>query len=119
MRQYFKALLETEGVLGLMLLSPKGRVVFKADPSNLFLTGIVDEIAMGLVGSLTDAIQEADMVFSERRIYLRWTHIGPLLIVLTITAPIAMVRLQCDTLIPTLKPPGRANGLMRLFSKWR
>jgi hypothetical protein len=38
---------------------------------------------------------------------------------LTITAPIAMVRLQCDTLIPTLKLPGHASGLKRLFGKWR
>ena len=119
MKQHFNDLLSTQGVLGLMLLSPEGGVLFKEDPSNLLLSKPVDEIAMQLVGSLTDAVQEVDMVFSERRLYLRWTPAGPLLLLLSTTAPIAMVRLHCDTLIPNLDPPRRTSGLKRFFGKWR
>ncbi|MEJ2642774.1 MAG: hypothetical protein P8010_24755 [Desulfosarcinaceae bacterium] len=119
MQQYFNDLLGTDGVLGLMLLSFQGEVLYKADPSQLLQTGTVDKIAMELTDTLTDAVQEADMVFSRRRVYLRRTPIGPLLIILTLAAPIALVRLHCDTLIPSLKPPKRAGGLKRLFGKWR
>ena len=119
MKQYFQALLETEGVLGLMQLSPEGEVLYKADPSEILLAGPVDEIAIDLVDTMGGSVQEADMVFSERRVYLRQTPIGPLLIFLALTAPIAMVRLHCDTLIPTLKAPKRTSGLKRFFSKWR
>jgi len=119
MEKQFKDLLETEGVLGLTLLSPEGKVLHKADPSNILLAGSVDEIALELVHSLTDSTREADMVFSERRVYLRRTPIGSLLIFLTLTAPVAMVRLHCDTLIPTLKSPKPTRGLWRFFGKWR
>jgi hypothetical protein len=119
MQQYFNDLLATDGVLGLMLLSFKGEMLYKADPSQLLQTRSVDEIAVQLTDALTDAVQEADMVFSRRRVYLRRTPVGPLLIILTLGAPIAMVRLHCDTLIPTLKPPKRASGLKRLLGKWR
>jgi hypothetical protein len=119
MKHYFEELMGTQGVLGLLLLSPEGAVHYKADPANLLLARPVDEIAVQLVSALTDAIQEVDMVFSEQRVYLRWTPLGPLLVLLTRTAPIAMVRLHCDTLIPTLKPPERASGLKRFFGKWR
>jgi hypothetical protein len=119
MKQYFNDLMATDGVLGVMLLSPEGEVLYKNDPSNLLLLGTVDAIALDLVNAMTDSVQEADMVFRERRLYLRKTPLGPLLILLASTAPIAMVRLHCDTLVPTLKSPKRAGGLKSLFSRWR
>jgi hypothetical protein len=119
MKQYFKALLETRGVLGLMLLSPEGKVLFKEDLSNVSLAGPVAELAMQLVGSLPATIKEADMLFSEQRVYLRWTHIGPLFVFLATSAPIAMTRLHCDTLVPNLKLPKRTGGLKRFIDKWR
>jgi hypothetical protein len=119
MQHYFNDLLGTDGVLGLLLLSFKGEVLYKADPSQLLQTRWVDEIAVELTDALTGAVQEADMVFSKRRVYLRRTPLGPLLVILTLTAPIAMVRLHCDMLIPTLKPPKRTSGLKRIFGNWR
>lgn len=119
MQQYFNDLLGTDGVLGLMLLSFKGEVLYKADPSQLLQARSADEIAVELTDALTDAVQEADMVFSKRRVYLRRTPVGPLLIILSLAAPIAMVRLHCDTLIPALRLPKRASGLKRIFGKWR
>jgi hypothetical protein len=119
MQQYFNDLLGTDGVLGLMLLSFKGEVLYMADPSQLLQAHPVDEIAVQLTDALTDTVQEADMVFSNRRVYLRRTPVGPLLIILTLAAPIAMVRLHCDTLIPTLQPPKHGGGFKRFFGKWR
>jgi hypothetical protein len=117
MQHYFNDLLGTDGVLGLMLLSFKGEMLYKADPSQVLHMGPVDQIAVELTNSLTDKVQEADMIFSRRRVYFRRTPVGPLLIILTLSAPIAMVRLHCDTLIPTLKAPKRVGGLKRLFGK--
>lgn len=119
MQQYFNDLMETEGVLGLLMISHEGDVLHKADPSNILLEGPVHDIAFELVRSLTEDVQEADLVFSERRVYLRRTAIGTLLVFLALTAPIAMVRLHCDTVIPTLKSPKRAGGLKRFFGRWR
>lgn len=119
MEQYFKNLLGTEGVLGLILFSPEGEVLYKSDPATIPLGGAVDKVALELVRSLTVAVQEVDIVFSQQRVYLRQTPAGPLLVFLTALASIAMVRLHCDTLIPTIKPPSRAGGLKRFFGKWR
>ena len=119
MKQNFKDLLGTEGVLGLILFSLEGEVLYKSDPATISLGGAVDKVALELVQSLTAAVQEADMVFSQQRVYLRQTPAGPPLVFLTSIASIAMVRLHCDTLIPTIKSPGRAGGLKRFFGKWR
>jgi hypothetical protein len=119
MRQNFKDLLGTEGVLGLILFSLEGEVLYKSDPATTPLGGAVDKVALELVRTLTVAVQEADMIFSQQRVYLRQTPAGPLLVFLTSIASIAMVRLHCDTLVPSLKPPGRTGGLKRFFGKWR
>lgn len=119
MKQYFKDLLGTEGVLGLLLFSLEGEVLYKSDPATFHLGGTVDKVALELVRTLTVAVQEVDMIFSQQRVYLRQTPAGPLLVFLTSAASIAMVRLHCDTMVPSLKPPGRAGGLKRFFGKWR
>ncbi|MDJ0780407.1 MAG: hypothetical protein QNJ22_00470 [Desulfosarcinaceae bacterium] len=119
MKQHFEDLLGTDGVLGLMLLSFEGEVVFTADPTNLLQAASVVDVALELSRSLTDATQEADMVFRNLRVYLRKTPAGPLLVILAPTAPIAMVRLHCDTLIPNLNPQEPTSGLKRLLGLWR
>lgn len=116
MKKHFKDLLGTEGVLGLILFSSEGNVLYKSDPTNIPLGEAVDRVALELVRSLTVAVQEVDMVFGQQRVYLRQTAAGPLMICLAAMAPIAMVRLHCDTLIPTIKPP-RKSGLGRFFGK--
>jgi len=62
-------------------------------------------------------MRETDLVFKQGRIYIRRTDIGYLVVLMGLFVPIAMMRLQCDILLPSLKPAKAAKGIRRLFKK--
>lgn len=62
-------------------------------------------------------IREADVVFEHQRIYIRRSEIGYLIILMDIYAPIAMVRLNCDIILPQLKNKKGSKGFMRFFKR--
>lgn len=115
MRELFKDILNTEGVKGLMLFSFAGDPVYKefnrAQPEgiesrdwSLFIEALV-------------GMRETDLIFKKGRLYIRRTEIGYLVILMGLFVPIAMMRLQCDILLPSLKPAKAAKGIRRLFKK--
>jgi hypothetical protein len=69
-----------------------------------------------LIESL-EGMRETDLIFEKGRIYIRKTEMGFLVVLMALYVPIAMVRLNCDILLPSLQPskPGRKFG--RFFKK--
>jgi hypothetical protein len=115
MRELFNDILRTDGVSGVMLFSFKGDLIFKEFRSS------VNETPEGrdwsfLVESL-EGMRETDLIFKKGRIYIRKTDIGYVVILMALFVPIAMIRLNCDIILPSLKPakPGKKFG--RLFKK--
>lgn len=115
MQEIFKDILSIDGVKGVMVLSFTGDLVFEK---------FVSEIARDpgtmnwsqLVASL-GAMRETDLIFEKGRIYMRRTDIGYLLIFVSLFVPMAMLRLNCDILLPSLRPEKSNKRWSRLFKR--
>ena len=115
MRELFKDILNMEGVKGLMVFSFAGDPVYQefkqAQPE-----GIESRDWRLIIESLA-GMRETDLIFKKGRLYIRRTDIGYLVVLMGLFVPIAMMRLQCDILLPSLKPAKAAKGIRRLFKK--
>ena len=115
MRELFKDILNVEGVKGLMMFSFAGETVFtefnQAPPE-----GIESRDWSLFIESLA-GMRETDLIFKKGRLYIRRTDIGYLVVLMGLFMPIAMLRLQCDILLPSLKPAKSVKGIRRLFRK--
>ena len=115
MQELFDDILEIEGLKGLMLCSFSGDLIFK-DFNHAVQENAENMDWHRLIESL-DGMRETDLIFKKGRVYIRRTEAGYLILLMGIFAPIAMVRLQCDILLPSLKPAKAAKGIKRLFRK--
>jgi hypothetical protein len=115
MRDLFKDILNMEGVKGLMMFSFTGDPIFKefnqAQPDG------IDSRDWSLFIESLAGMRETDLIFKKGRLYIRRTEIGYLVVLMGLFVPIAMMRLQCDILLPSLKPVKAAKGIRRLFKK--
>ena len=102
MKKLFNDILDMEDVDGIMLFSFKGELIYK-----LFLSPLSEEPEnkgwWGLFIRSLNGVREADLIFEKSKFYSRITEIGYLIILMEIFAPTAMVRLNCDMLLPALK----------------
>ncbi len=115
MRELFSDILSIEGVKGLMLFSFAGDIIFKElNPSAL--QDLANRDWSLFIESLA-GMRETDLIFEKGRLYIRRTDIGYLVILIGLFVPIAMMRLQCDILLPSLKPAKTTKGIRRFFKK--
>ena len=105
-----------DDVEGLMLLSFDGETIFRWFSSPSSGTFEKGELWDHFIASLS-GIREAELVFERKRLYIRKTEMGYLVILIGGFAPTAMVRLNCDILLPSLKQMKRPKGLKRLFKR--
>ena len=116
MKELFNDILKIEDVEGVMLFSFEGELIFKE-----FLSPLVDESenmdSLGLFINSLKGIRDADLVFEKARLYVRKTSSGYVMILMGVFAPIAMVRLNCDILLPSLKQAATTKGWRNFFKK--
>ena len=115
MKNLFKDILSMDGVKGVLLLSIQGEVLYResggdgnSDPAKVDWKNIL---------STLKGARETDLVFDQGRVYIRRTDLGYLLIPMSNTASVAMLRLNCDILLPSLKPAKGSRSLKRFFKK--
>lgn len=115
MREIFKDILNTDGVTGVMLFAASGEVLFKEVSSTV--KAAPDRRDWRFLIESLEGMRETDLIFEKGRIYIRKTEMGFLVVLMALYVPIAMVRLNCDILLPSLQPskPGRKFG--RFFKK--
>ena len=115
MRDVFKDLLAVDGVRGVLFFTPSGEPLFEE-----FNIGGSAPAAVGdwfaLVASLGKA-REAELVFERGRVYVRRTAAGVLVVVMGLIAPCAVIRLNCDILLPALQVQRSAKGIKRFFKR--
>ena len=115
MQELFKGILSLEGVKGLMLFSFVGDPVYRefnqAPPEG------IEGRDWSMFIDLLAGMRETDLIFKKGRLYIRRTDVGYLVILMGFFVPIAMMRLQCDILLPSLKPAKSTIGIRRLFKK--
>ena len=115
MRELFEDIIGTEGVTGVMLFATDGELLFKefsAAPKE----APEQRDWRFLIESL-EGMRETDLVFEKGRIYIRKTEIGYLVILMALYVPIAVIRLNCDILLPSLQPSKSGRKFGRLFKK--
>ena len=116
MKDLFKDVLDINGVKGIVLVSGEGKVVYDTDVDNQTNAGQTYSNWNKLLVSLGDA-REAEFVFEKGRLYLRKTHDGFMIVRMQLIASIAMVKLNCDILLPQLKSAGNSKGLKGFFKR--
>lgn len=117
MKAIFKELLDTADVEGVLLVSFEGNVEFKE-----LAIAIPDQSINRLIGPLIttmDKAKEADVVFQKKRLYIRRTDNGFIMVLMGSFAPVAMVRLNCDMLLPQLSQVKKPKKRWGLFKKNR
>ena len=116
MKDLFKDILDIEDVHGIIFLSFDGEPVFSE-----FVAHQPEEYADGNWPAFVRAfnkVHEAELVFENIRFYIRRAGSGYILIVMERFALTAMVRLNCDILLPSLDPiKKKPKGLGRFFKK--
>lgn len=115
MRGLFNDILSMEGVRGLMLFSLAGDLVFKSF-NQTGLGGVEDRDWRPFIESLA-GMREADLIFEKGRLYIRRNDVGYLVVLIGPFIPIAMIRLQCDIVLPSLTPVKKTKGIRRFFKK--
>jgi hypothetical protein len=116
MKDLFNDVLNINGVQGILLLSKDGKVIFDSMANNPVGTNQTFRNWKKLIDVLKNA-READFVFENGRFYLRQTHDGYLLISMQTIASIAMIKLNCDILLPNLKFTKNSKGLKSFFKR--
>ena len=116
MRDLFNDVMDIKGVKGIVLLSGEGKVLYDTDANNKTNTGKPYANWNKLLVSLGEA-REAEFLFENGRLYLRKTHDGFMVIRMQLMASIAMVKLNCDILLPQLKNTANSKGLKGFFKR--
>jgi hypothetical protein len=114
MKNLFKDILKMDEVEGVMLFSFDGKLIFKELLSQA-PQGFEKGDWWRLIIESMENVSEADLVFEKCRIYMRKTVVGFIVVLMGIFAPVAMVRLNCDILTPSLKKAssGRLGGFFK------
>ena len=116
MDKLFKDILDIEGVTAVILFDFNGDPVyknFKTSPSKEF-EGKNWAALMGVLGQ----IQETEVVFDDCMMYTVRSELGFLFIVMDKSAPVALVRLNCSVILPSLnQQDSKPKHLGRFFKR--
>jgi hypothetical protein len=115
MDKIFEDILNMDGVHGLVLLSEEGKVLFESLDKKRFLPQ-KSTLSWKMIIDSLDEFNEIDLVYERGRFYIIKTGNGFLLISMSLNVSIAMVKLNCDIVVPELKKakPG-SRGFKRFF----
>lgn len=116
MQDIFNDVIRMDGVGGLVFFSREGQVLFESiDAQRVSLPqGYRDWAALMPV---LRKMREADIVYENGRLYMRATEQGYLLVIMGPVVSIAMVKLNCDIILPQLKSAKPTGKLKSLFKR--
>ena len=114
MQNRFKDLLDIKDVHGVLFAGFDGAIEFMH--FNVSAPSASDRLTWSTWVKTFGVIREADFVYENRRIYVRRTESGFIIVVMGGFASISLVRLNCDILLPTFdQSKKKAKGLGRFF----
>jgi hypothetical protein len=116
MKVLFQDILGINDVQGVVFISFEGKSVFQEFKSPL-LDNIPQKNWALLIESLQDAL-EVEVAFENSMLYIIKVESGFLLVFMSKTTPMAMVRLNCSIILPELSRKGnQRKGIGRFFRK--
>lgn len=116
MDEYLRDIKEIEQVQGIIYFSFEGNVLFQyykqQKPRG------IDTWDLSLFAAVLKGVKEAEFIFENLMFYLIRGQKGFLLAALDRTAPVALIRLNCNILLAALdKKTHKPKGLTRFFKK--
>lgn len=125
MESLFKEIFSIEGVQGALFITDNGVSQFSKFVSPLsekignknFSEYLKNSINLEALKGAFDNTNESLLIFEKIRLYIKKTENGFLIIVMGIFVPVAMVRLNCQIIIPELNKMKKQKGLGRFFKK--
>ena len=116
MKNLFHDILDMKGVHGLIHLSDDGKVLFESFKSGKPYLQRSQSSWTSLFEAL-GLFTEMDIMFDNGRCYLRKAENGYLVISMSSTVSIAMIKLSCDIVVPQLKQAKTGGGLRAFFRR--
>jgi hypothetical protein len=117
MHKLFNDIINLEGVKGVLWLSPDGGILF--EKMNVALQKVVENWDWTDFLNAINGLREIDLAFEFGHLYLRKTQAGYLMVFAGSETPNAMLRLNCDILLPALKKGKKPSGGIKRFFKSR
>ena len=114
MKELFKDILDLDDIQGVLFVSLDGKLVFEEFGSHP--PDRVEGINWLPFISTLDGVREGELVFENKRLYVRKAESGYILVVMGDMALTEMLRLNCDILLPALEQTAKKpKGLGRFF----
>jgi hypothetical protein len=113
MRDLFERILNEDDIKGVVLLSRDGKVLF-----HEFLDAVrhnLREVALLATIPVLGKAKEVEILYENDRIYMRIFPEGLVLVWMGAFARVAMTRLSCEVLVPSLGKALSSKGWRRLF----
>lgn len=125
MEDLFKDIFSIEGVQGALFITEDGSPQFSKflPPLSDSIKGsdfgnfISESIELQVLKEAMEDTNESLMIFEKIRLYIKKTQNGYLIIVLGMFVPVAMVRLNCQIIVPLIDKMKKQKGLGRFFKK--
>jgi len=111
MKDIFQDVLGIDGVHGILVISAEGNLLTsKFSPKFKHEEDRLGKINWSPLVLELSGIVDAELVYDTAKVYLKKSEVGYLLVLLGDDAPISMIRLNCEVLLPSLdrfKPTGK------------
>ena len=117
MKRRFSDILNIEGVKRVLYFSFQGKIIFDESVNNSNNVDYND--LQDIQFDYMKEVSEIDLVFEKGRIYIKRTKYGYLMVVMKALAPIALVRLNCDLLLPKLNVVSNGHNDLKRFFKFK
>ena len=114
MKKILEEIIELDGVTGCLFLSREGQIMHALFPATATISTEAHNWP-ALIKALGN-IAEADMLFEDKRVFMRRTNTGYLLVVAEPYAILSLIKLNCDILVQKLNTY-KPKGISRFFNK--
>lgn len=114
MKELFKDIIGMEGVQGVVVLTTEGEIQFHHTTADLKNP---EEKEWGFFVESVKNVKEAEFIFQAVRLYLRRSESHFILVIADLISSMAMLRLNCDILLPSLQERIKTKGIRGFFKK--
>jgi hypothetical protein len=114
MKKLFEDILSIDGVHGLILLSEEGKVLFESLDEQHFLPK-KNTLRWKMIVDALEDFREMDLMYEQGRFYMLKTAAGCLIISMSLDVSTAMLKLNCDIIVPQLQKVKSGRGFKKFF----
>ena len=125
MENLFEEVLSIEGIMGVIIISDDGASEFTKFVYPLseiigkknFGSFIKNSINIDALKSAFSNTNESLLIYDKLRLYIKKLQNGYLIIPMGMFVPVAMVRINCQIIIPEIEKHKKSKGIGRFFKK--